>query len=72
MSFCYMRHLFRELRSKGLGSQSKPMKILTSEGKKKLWATGVLSPLTPKGLLNVLFFYNDKTFFCVMEQNIES
>ena len=59
MSFCYMRLLFCELCSKGLGSQSKPTEILTSEDEEKLWATGLL---TPKSLLNAVIFYTNKNF----------
>ena len=53
---------FRELRSEGLGSQSKPTEALSKEDEQKLWTTGVLSTETPKGLLNAVFFYNGKNF----------
>ena len=53
---------FRELRSEGVGAESQATEVLTREDEEKLWATGVLSVDTPKGLLNAVFFYNGKNF----------
>ncbi len=53
---------FRELRADGIGAESRATESLTAEDEEKLWATGVLSPDTPQGLLNAVFFYNGKNF----------
>ena len=53
---------FRELRSEGLGSQSKLTETISKVDEQKLWTTGILSTETLKGLLNGVFFYNGKNF----------
>ena len=54
--------LFRELREEGVGSESTATEALTKEDELKLWDSGVLSPSTPRGLLNAIFFLNGKNF----------
>ena len=53
---------FRELRVDGVGAEARPTEVLTREDEERLWDTGVMSPDTPKGLLNAVFFYNGKNF----------
>ena len=54
--------LFRELREEGHGSESKATEPITKEDEEKLWSTSVLSVSTPQGLLNAVFFLNEKNF----------
>ena len=54
--------LFKELREEGHGSESKATEPITKQDEDKLWSSGVLSPSTPQGLLNAVFFLNGKNF----------
>ena len=51
-----------ERREEGVGSESRATEALTKEDELKLWDSGVLSPSTPRGLLNAVFFLNGKNF----------
>ena len=48
-------NIFCELRSDGVGSQSKEAEIFTKAEEAHLWETGVLSTSNPKGLLRAVF-----------------
>ena len=49
-------------RDEGVGSESNATEVLTKEDEMKLWDSGILSPCTPKGLSNAVFFLNGKNF----------
>ena len=61
---------FRELRVDGVGVEARPTEVLTREDEERLWDTGVMSPDTPKGLLNAVFSIMTKTLCCVVVQSI--
>ena len=46
----------------GVGSESSATEALTKVDEEKLWASKVLDPSHPKGLLNAVFFLNGKNF----------
>ena len=54
--------LYRKLHAAGIGTSSKKTAGLTTEDEDKLWASKVLDPETPQGLLNCVFFLNGKNF----------
>ena len=51
-----LHNVFRDLRVKGVGSQSKVTEMFTKE-EELLWSSGALSTDTPKGLLHAVFFF---------------
>lgn len=55
-------NIFRDLRVKGVGSESKSADVFTKDDEEKLWSSGVLSLSTPTALLRAVFFYNGKIF----------
>ena len=55
-------NVFRELRSDGVGSETKEAQAFSKEEGESLWGTGVLSIENPKGLLRAVFFLNGKKF----------
>ena len=55
-------NVFRYLRVKGIGSQSKATEAFTKEEEELLCGSGALSTDTPKGLLRAVFFLNGKNF----------
>ena len=59
---------FRELRADGVGSQSRPIEVLTPADEEKLWQMGVLSVVTPKGLVNAVFFFTMEGTSCYAEE----
>ena len=54
--------LYRKLHSAGIGTSVRKTEVLDDEDEEKLWASGVLNPDTPQGLLNCVFFLNGKNF----------
>ena len=44
-------NLFRYLRARGVGSESKNAEVFSKEEEDQLWTSGMLSVETPKGLL---------------------
>ena len=52
--------LFRKLHSKGIGTSTKKTPVLADDDEEQLWASGVLNPETPQGLLNCIFFLNGR------------
>ena len=54
--------LYRKLHSAGIGTSVKKTEVLSDEDEETLWASGVLNPDTPQGLLNCIFFLNGKNF----------
>ena len=56
--------VYRELHGQGVGTTVKRTATFTSEEEEKLWATGVISILTPKALQRAVFFYIGK-HFCI-------
>lgn len=55
-------NLFRDLRARGVGSESRSAEVFSKEEEDQLWSTGVLSVDTPKGLLRAVFYLNGKNF----------
>ena len=54
--------MFKQLHSKGIGTETKVTPVLSQVEENKLWDNGVLNLDTPIGLLRAVFFYNDKNF----------
>ena len=54
--------LYRKLHSAGIGTSAKKTEV-PNEDWEKFWASGVLNPDTPQGLLNCIFFLNGKGFY---------
>ena len=52
--------LYRKLHSAVTGTSVRKTEVLDDEDEEKLWASGVLNPDTPQGLLNCAFFLNGK------------
>lgn len=52
---------YRDLHSKGIGTELKRTPVLTTDDEDKLWNTGTLSLDNPEGLLHAAFFYNGKS-----------
>ena len=59
---CICDRLYRELRKKGIGANSKRAELMTPEDEWRLWETGVLGVHSPAALLNVVFYCNGKNF----------
>ena len=47
--------LYRNLLLAGTGTSVKKTDVVNDEDEEKLWASGVLNPDTPQGLLNCVF-----------------
>ena len=54
--------LYRKLHAAGIGTTSKKTPVLTIDDENQLWASKVLDPDTPEGLLKAVFFLNGKNF----------
>lgn len=54
--------LFRKLHLAGVGTTVNKTPVLSQLDEDQLWASHVLDPDTPQGLLNCLFFLNGKNF----------
>ena len=54
--------LYQKLYSVGIGTSVRKTEVLDDEDDEKFWASGVLNPDTPQGLLNCVFFLNGKNF----------
>lgn len=52
--------LFKQLHSKGIGTEAKATPVITVDDEDALWEKGILDLNTPKGLLRAVFFYNGK------------
>ena len=57
-------NIFRDLRVKGVGSESKSADVFTKDDEEKLWSSGVLSLSTPTALLRAVIMV--KFFACVV------
>lgn len=55
-------NLFKKLRSDGVGAESQQTEGISREEEDKLWTSGVLNIVSPKGLLRCVFFYVGKSF----------
>ena len=55
--------VFKQLHSKGIGTETKVTPALSQSEEDKLWDTGVINLDSPNGLLRAVFFYNGKNFF---------
>ena len=53
-------HIYRKLRTAGIGASKKSTEIVTIEEENTLWERGVLGIHTPQALLNATFFLNGK------------
>ena len=53
-------HIYRQLRSAGIGSSKKTTEILSKDEETLLWTRGVLGVHTPQALLNTVFFSQRK------------
>ena len=58
----YLDNLFRDLRARGVGSESKNAEVFSKEEEDQLWTSGTLSVDSPKGLLRAVFYLNGKNF----------
>ena len=58
--------LYCRLHPEGIGCSEKKTVALTNADEEKLWQSAVLNPETPQGLLNCVFFVNDKNFCCTV------
>ena len=54
--------MFKQLRSKGIGTEAKVTSALSQSEEDKLWETGMINLDSPTGLLRAVFFYNGKNF----------
>ena len=54
--------MFKQLHSKGIGTETKVTPALSQTEEDKLWETGVINLDSPTGLLSTVFFYNGKNF----------
>ena len=54
--------LFRDLRTKKIGTSIKHSEIFTKEEEQSLWESGILGTSNPKSLLNAVFFVNGRNF----------
>ena len=54
--------VFKQLHSKGIGTETKVTPALSQTEEDKLWETGVINLDSPTGLLRAVFFYNGKNF----------
>ena len=54
--------MFRDLRTCGVGAESKNAEVFTKEDEERLWTSGTLPVDMPKGLLHAVFFLNGKNF----------
>ena len=54
--------LFRDLRTKNIGTQVRHAEIFTKEEGQMLWDKGILGTSTPQSLLNAVFYLNGKSF----------
>ena len=54
--------LFRNLRTRNIGTSVQHTEIFTKEEEQMLWDTGVLGTSTPQSLLNAVFYMNGKSF----------
>ena len=51
--------LYRKLHQAGVGTSTKRTPVLSPEDEDKLWASKVLNPETPQGLLNCFFEWQE-------------
>ena len=54
--------LFRELRSQGLGSETKQASIITKDEENLLWSRGIMGLHSPLSLIRTVFYYVGKVF----------
>ena len=54
--------LFRDLRTRNVGTSMQHAEIFTKEEEQMLWDTGVLGTSTPQSLLNAVLYMNGKSF----------
>ena len=52
--------VFKCLHNKGIGTDTKVTPVLSLNEEDVLWKEGIISLDNPTGLLNAMFFYNDK------------
>ena len=62
-------NLFRELRSSGVGSDTKSAEVITKDEEAQLWEKGLLGTNSPKALFRAVFFLNGRTFVCGVVTN---
>ena len=55
-------NLFRELRSSGVGSDTKSAEVITKDEEVQLWEKGLLGTNSPKALFRAVFFLNGRNF----------
>jgi hypothetical protein len=55
-------HVFRKLRSEGVGVVKKRAAVISPNQEEKLWQQKVLDLHSPQALLNSIFYYNGKFF----------
>ena len=63
---------FWELRVYGVGAEAIATQVLTRDDEEKLWATGVMSPHTPKGLLKLHVAWRCRTSQSTSEECLTS
>ena len=49
-----------DLQAVGIGAQVQHTEVISIEEEEQLWQTGLLNVISPKGLLNAVFFANRK------------
>ena len=54
--------MFKQLHSKGIGTETKVMPALSHTEEDKLWETGVINLDSPTGLLRAVFFTMARIF----------
>ena len=54
--------LFRDLRTKNIGTRVKHAEVFTKEEEQMLWDKGILGTSNPQSLLNAAFYLNGKSF----------
>ena len=55
-------NLFRELRSSGVGSDTKSAEVITKDEEAQLWEKGLLGTNSTKALFRAVFFLNGRNF----------